>query len=104
MQNTGTGNLSIKQRTPLHWAAHRNHPHVARALIKAGADVHAKNGKGQTPRDLAGEDVARLFGPADDDPSPAAPAAIEPLPILPNYLQNPQFFYGMLRRILCNNR
>ena len=84
-----------KQRTPLHWAAHRNHSHVARALIKAGADTLAKNGKGQTPRDLAGEEVTRLFGPVDEVSSTAAPPAIEPLPILPNYLQNPQFFYGM---------
>ena len=40
-------------RTPLHWAAKGNSVEVARLLIKAGADVAARNKDGNTPLDLA---------------------------------------------------
>ncbi len=39
--------------TALHYAAISNHPEVAEALIKAGADVNAKTSLGNTPLMLA---------------------------------------------------
>jgi ankyrin repeat protein len=44
-----------QQRTPLHEAAMLDYLAGVRALLKAGAEVHAKDNKGKTPLDLARE-------------------------------------------------
>ena len=41
---------------PLHLAARKNLPRVAEQLVKAGADIEARNGEGQTPVELASHD------------------------------------------------
>ncbi len=40
-------------KTPLHWAAERDHDRIAEALIAAGADIEAKTSWGATPLDWA---------------------------------------------------
>ncbi len=40
-------------KTPLHWAAERDHDRVAEALIAAGADIEATTSWGATPLDWA---------------------------------------------------
>ncbi|KAL6077822.1 Chromobox protein 1 [Balamuthia mandrillaris] len=39
--------------TPLHYAAHNNHPQVVRMLLDLGADPHVKNEEGKTPATIA---------------------------------------------------
>ena len=41
------------ERTPLHWAAHDNHPETAEVLLKYDADPNAKDINGHTPRRVA---------------------------------------------------
>ena len=41
------------RKTPLHWAAERDHVDVARALLDAGADLEARTSWGATPLDWA---------------------------------------------------
>ena len=36
-------------KTPLHWAAEKNHVEVAKLLLAAGADLHAEVSWGMTP-------------------------------------------------------
>jgi uncharacterized protein len=40
-------------KTPLHWAAEKNHPEIAKLLIDAGADISAETSPGMTPLALA---------------------------------------------------
>ena len=39
----------VHHKTPLHWAAEKNHAEVAKLLIEAGADIHAEVSWGMTP-------------------------------------------------------
>ncbi|KAF9954522.1 hypothetical protein BGZ72_004495 [Mortierella alpina] len=49
--------------TALHWAAHRGHEPVVRALLMRGAQKDLKNTKGQVPADLAkNSEICALFG------------------------------------------
>ncbi|KAF9286247.1 hypothetical protein BGZ68_003086 [Mortierella alpina] len=49
--------------TALHWAAHRGHEPVVRALLMRGAQKDLKNSKGQVPEDLAkNPEICALFG------------------------------------------
>ncbi|KAF9179190.1 Ankyrin repeat domain-containing protein 40 [Haplosporangium sp. Z 11] len=49
--------------TALHWASHRGHEPVVRALLMRGASKDVKNNKGQIPEDLAKiPDICKLFG------------------------------------------
>lgn len=41
--------------TPLHYAAYKNLPHVARVLLERGADPNAKQSDGKTPLEMAKE-------------------------------------------------
>ncbi|KAG0248098.1 hypothetical protein BG011_000523 [Mortierella polycephala] len=48
--------------TALHWASHRGHEPVVRALLMRGAHRDVKNSKGQIPEDLAKTpDICKLF-------------------------------------------
>jgi hypothetical protein len=57
--------------TPLHWAAERGNRAMVELLLTSGADVSAKNNKGQTPLDVV-EGVSR--------PSAAPPVRALPPP------------------------
>jgi ankyrin repeat protein len=46
---------NIPAGTPLHWAAARNLPLVARVLLAHGALANLPDGRGRTPLDLAAE-------------------------------------------------
>ncbi|KAG0207442.1 hypothetical protein BGX28_001323 [Mortierella sp. GBA30] len=49
--------------TALHWAAHRGHEPIVRALLMRGAQKDVKNSKGQIPEDLAKTpEICALFG------------------------------------------
>ena len=47
--------------TPLHQAAKKNLPEVAKMLLDAGADVNPKDSEGETPFDYATGDVKVLL-------------------------------------------
>lgn len=50
-------------RTALHWATHRGHEPVVRALLMRGARKDVQNHKGQIPEDLAKKpEILALFG------------------------------------------
>ncbi|KIO01817.1 hypothetical protein M404DRAFT_1002774 [Pisolithus tinctorius Marx 270] len=41
--------------SPLHWAVVRGNRAILRRLVEIGADIHAKDAEGRTPRDMAVE-------------------------------------------------
>ena len=45
--------LDEYDKTPLHWAAEKDHVEIARALLDAGADIEAKTNWGDTPLNWA---------------------------------------------------
>jgi hypothetical protein len=51
---------NIPAGTPLHWAAARTRPLLARVLLAYGADPNAADGQGRTPLDRAGQDAAAV--------------------------------------------
>ncbi|KAG0318487.1 hypothetical protein BG000_004237 [Podila horticola] len=54
---------SMNGWTALHWAAHRGHEPVVRALVMRGASKEIQNNKGQTPVDVATKpDICALLG------------------------------------------
>ncbi|GJJ70140.1 hypothetical protein EMPS_02489 [Entomortierella parvispora] len=54
---------SMNKWTALHWAAHRGHEPVVRALLMRGAKKDILNNKGQTPVDLAKKpEICALLG------------------------------------------
>ncbi|KAG0350334.1 hypothetical protein BGZ54_003894 [Gamsiella multidivaricata] len=54
---------SMNGWTALHWATHRGHEPVVRALLMRGARVDVKNNKGQTPVELAKKpEILELYG------------------------------------------
>ncbi|KAG0087560.1 hypothetical protein BGZ92_007237 [Podila epicladia] len=54
---------SMNGWTALHWAAHRGHEPVVRALVMRGASKEIQNNKGETPVDLAKKpDICALLG------------------------------------------
>ncbi|KAJ3105041.1 hypothetical protein HDU97_008649 [Phlyctochytrium planicorne] len=70
----------INQWTPLHWALKRGHFELAQSLLSQGADLHAKNSKGETPVDVAADSIRELMG-FSKGPEKA------PSTFVPNYLR-----------------
>src|SRR5690606_11679497 len=57
-------------RTALHWASHRGHEPIVRALLMRGASKDIVNKKGETPVDLAKKpEICQLFGKEPQTPS-----------------------------------
>ncbi|KAJ8283940.1 hypothetical protein COCON_G00027900 [Conger conger] len=76
--------------TCLHWACKRNHEQVVAYLLGSGADKGILTSKGELAVQLTSKrDIRRLLGVEEDIPEVNEPE----LPIIPNYLSNPQFPY-----------
>ncbi|KAJ8363813.1 hypothetical protein SKAU_G00126440 [Synaphobranchus kaupii] len=77
--------------TCLHWACKRSHGQVVAYLLGSGADKEILTSKGELAVQLTSKcDIRRLLGVEEDIPEVKEPE----LPIIPNYLSNPQFPYG----------
>lgn len=76
--------------TALHWAAKRGHKNIVEFLVREGADTTVLTTKGELSAQLTSDANIRemLGGTRDNTPTAAA------LPIVPNYLRNPEFFYA----------
>ncbi|KAF9134059.1 hypothetical protein BGW39_008278 [Mortierella sp. 14UC] len=75
--------------TALHWASHRGHEPVVRALLMRGASKTVQNSKGQTPEDLAKKpEICALFGKELD--SRAVEESDNKSTFIPAYLAQPE--------------
>jgi ankyrin repeat protein len=71
---------AAQQISPLHWAAHKEQPHIAVALIKHGADVHLKDKEGRTPLSLASPELATRMLEAAKQQNPQMAMDGPPIP------------------------
>nr|XP_057906191.1 ankyrin repeat domain-containing protein 40 [Doryrhamphus excisus] len=80
--------------TCLHWACKRNHKHIVSYLLSSGADKDILTAKDEMASQLTSKpEIKRLLGVEVED----LPEVKEPeLPIIPNYLSNPQFIYSKM--------
>lgn len=53
--------------TPLHEAVRYNYPQIAEELVKNGANIKARNCKGETPLELASEDMKLVLEEAAEN-------------------------------------
>ncbi|KAG0375431.1 hypothetical protein BGX24_009140 [Mortierella sp. AD032] len=75
--------------TALHWASHRGHEPVVRALLMRGASKTVQNNKGQTAEDLAKKpEICALFG-KELDSSTTEESDNKPT-FIPAYLAQPE--------------
>ncbi|XP_078379610.1 ankyrin repeat domain-containing protein 40-like [Oculina patagonica] len=78
--------------TPLHWAAKRGHASIVKYLVEQGADATALTSKGETAAQLSSDTgIKQMLGEGN---SMGQSTVTETLPIVPNYLRNPEFFYA----------
>lgn len=83
---------AINGWTPLHWAAKRGHENIVKYLVQEGVDTTALTNKGETAGKLSSDaEIRQMLG---EDESGELNTASETLPIVPNYLRNPEFFYA----------
>ncbi|XP_066499102.1 ankyrin repeat domain-containing protein 40 [Hoplias malabaricus] len=82
--------------TCLHWACKRNHKHIVAYLLNSGADKEILTAKDELAVQLTSKpEIRRLLGVEEDD----VPEVKEPeLPIIPNYLSNPPFFFSKMNK------
>lgn len=77
--------------TPLHWAAKRGHASIVKYLVQQGVDTAALTSKGETAAQLSTDTgIRQLLGEGESTDLKTSDA----LPIVPNYLRNPDFFYA----------
>ena len=78
--------------TPLHWAAKRGHRNIVKYLLQQCVDTKALTGKGETAGQVAtDEEIRKMLG---EEHNVKLNTEVETLPIVPNYLRNPEFFYA----------
>lgn len=78
--------------TPLHWAAKRGHVNIVKHLVQEGGDTTVLTNKGETAAQLSNDTgIKQMLGEGD---SMDLNTANQTLPIVPNYLRNPKFFYA----------
>ncbi|KAL5264888.1 hypothetical protein ACHWQZ_G005841 [Mnemiopsis leidyi] len=85
--------------TALHWAAYRGHRGLVMFLLNKGADPTIQNSKGETVTSLLSNySLDLLEGKEVDDakqyPLPSQQETLNSLPIMPNYIRNPEFPYS----------
>lgn len=80
--------------TCLHWACKRNHKHIVSYLLSCGADKEILTAKDELASQLTSKpEIKRLLGVEVEE----VPEVKEPeLPIIPNYMSNPPFFYSKM--------
>lgn len=82
--------------TPLHWAAKRGHKSIVELLLKQGAVNSSKTKKGETPASLTNrQEIKELLGTTEENDNQEATSEgpSKNLPIVPNYIKNPDFIY-----------
>lgn len=78
--------------TPLHWAAKRGHASIVKYLVQQGADATVLTNKGETAAKLTDDTaIKQMLGEGNNVETSTV---TENLPIVPNYLRNPEFFYA----------
>ena len=78
--------------TPLHWAAKRGHTNVVKYLLQEGVDTTVRTNKGETAGQLSNDaGIRKMLG---EEETIILNSNSENLPIVPNYLRNPEFFYA----------
>ena len=78
--------------TPLHWAAKRGHASIVNYLVQEGADTTLLTKKGETAAQLSSStSIKQILG---EEGNIGLSTVNETLPIVPNYLRNPEFFYA----------
>ena len=79
--------------TPLHWAAKRGHASIVKYLVQEGADTTLLTKKGETAAQVSSNTgIKQILG---EEGNIALSTVNETLPIVPNYLRNPEFFYAV---------
>ena len=80
--------------TALHWAAKRNHKKVVKYLVEeANVDPAIRTISGELAADLTSDQEIRNILGAETSINPLSASQV-PLPIVPNYLKSPNFFYA----------
>lgn len=78
--------------TPLHWAAKRGHASIVKYLVQKGADTTLLTKKGETAAQVSSNTgIKQILG---EEGNIVLSTVNETLPIVPNYLRNPEFFYA----------
>ena len=78
--------------TPLHWASKRGHKNVVKYLLQEGVDTSVVTNKGETAGQLSNDaGIRKMLG---EEETILLNSNSENLPIVPNYLRNPEFFYA----------
>ena len=78
--------------TPLHWAAKRGHASIVKYLVHEGADTTLLTKKGESAAQLSSNtSIKQILG---EEGNIGLSTVNDTLPIVPNYLRNPVFFYA----------
>jgi len=78
--------------TSLHWAAKRGHASIVKYLVQEGADTTLLTKKGESAAQLSSNtSIKQILG---EEGNIGLSTVNDNLPIVPNYLRNPEFFYA----------